>query len=116
MENEREATEQEEPVAEGLAAEGRRKGGGFGFGVLLGLLTGAGLATLFTPVSGQRARQRTAEKAPELWRQREELAREAATTVRSRLDEAVGAGREAAREAQEESRRRFEKLTGRKPS
>ena len=119
MENDGEAIDEGQPVAGEPAAEEPaarpRRRGGLAIGAFLGLLTGAGLATLFTPFSGQEVRQRTAEKAPDLWRRRDELARGAAATARSRLDEAVAAGREAAREAQEESRRRFEKLTGRKP-
>ena len=115
MENEREAVEEAQPAGQEAPVERRPRRGGFGFGVLLGLATGAGLATLFTPVSGEKVRQQAAEKAPELWRHREELAREATSTVRSRLDQALRAGREAAREAEEESRHRFERLTGRKP-
>ncbi len=119
MEIEREAIGEEQsgpasPSVQEPRAQVQRRRGGFVVGVLLGLLTGAGLATLFTPVSGQEARRRAAEKAPELWEHREELAREAAQTLRSRLEEAIEAGREAAREAEEESRRRFERLTGRR--
>lgn len=51
----------------------RKKGRGF----LLGLLTGAGaggtLGVLLTPVSGDRAREITKEKAPELWERREQI-------------------------------------------
>lgn len=98
-------------------------GPGFLLGVLMGLLVGAGLATVLTPVSGDEVRARTAEKAPDLWRHRDELTREARErargvtgSVRSRLDEALGAGREAAREAQAEARRRYERMTGRPPA
>lgn len=100
-----------------------RQGPGFLLGVILGLLVGAGLATVFTPLRGDEVRARTAEKAPELWRRRDELTREArekargvAGSVRSRLEEALEAGREAAREAQQEARRRYEHMTGRPPA
>jgi gas vesicle protein len=102
--------------------EARGHGPGFLFGVLMGALVGAGLATIFTPVSGEQARVRTAEKAPELWRRREELAREGrekarevAGGARSRLGEALEAAREATQEAQHEARRRYEQMTGRRP-
>jgi len=101
--------------------EARGHGPGFLFGVLMGALVGAGLATIFTPVSGEQARVRTAEKAPELWGRREELAqegrekaREVASGARSRLGEAVEAAREATQEAQQEARRRYEQMTGRR--
>ena len=104
-------------------ARGGHHGPGFLLGVAMGLLVGAGLATVFTPVSGDEVRARTAEKAPELWRHRDELtheAREKARSVtggvRSRLDEALEAGREAARDAQREARRRYEQMTGRPPA
>src|SRR3990170_1677808 len=78
MENDGEAIEREEPAAGEPAAEEpaarTRRRGGFAIGAFLGLLTGAGLATLFTPVSGQEVRQRTAEKAPDLWRRRDRRA------------------------------------------
>jgi gas vesicle protein len=93
--------------------EARGHGPGFLFGVLMGALVGAGLATIFAPVSGEEARVRTAEKAPELWRRREELARGAIGGARSRLDEALEAAREATRESQREARRRYERMTGR---
>ena len=100
-----------------------RHGPGFLFGILMGLLVGAGLATVFTPVSGDEVRARTAEKAPDLWRHRDELTQEArekargvTSGVRSRLGEALEAGREAAREAQQEARRRYEQMTGRPPA
>jgi gas vesicle protein len=103
------------------AGEARGHGPGFLFGVLMGALVGAGLATIFTPVSGEQVRVRTAEKAPELWRRREELARQGrdkagqvAGGVRSRLGEALEAGREAAQEGQQEARRRYEQMTGRR--
>jgi gas vesicle protein len=88
---------------------------------MMGALVGAGVATIFTPVSGEQARVRTAEKAPELWRRRGELmqegrekAREVASGARSRLGEALEAGREATQEAQREARRRYEQMTGRR--
>lgn len=100
----------EEPSGHGL---------GFLVGVLAGALVGAGLATIFTPVSGDQVRARAAEKAPEVWSRREELAREARDKARdigdgarSRLSEALEASREAAQEAQDEARRRFEQMTG----
>jgi len=100
-----------------------RHGPGFLLGVVMGVLAGAGLATVFTPVSGDEVRARTAEKAPEFWRHRDELTQEAREkaravtgSVRSRLDEALEAGREAAREAQQEARRRYEQMTGRPPA
>jgi gas vesicle protein len=100
-----------------------RHGPGFLLGVVMGLLVGAGLATILTPVSGDEVRARTAEKAPELWRHRDELTRGAREKargvtggVRSRLDEALEAGREAAGEAQREARRRYEQMTGRPPA
>jgi gas vesicle protein len=103
------------------AGEGRGNGPGFLFGVMMGALVGAGVATIFTPVSGEQARVRTAEKAPELWRRRGELmqegrekAREVASGARSRLGEALEAGREATQEAQREARRRYEQMTGRR--
>jgi gas vesicle protein len=102
------------------AGEARGHGPGFLFGVLMGALVGAGLATIFTPVSGGQARVRTAEKAPELWRRRGELAQEGrekaqevASGARTRLGEALEAGREATQEAQKEARRRYEQMTGR---
>jgi hypothetical protein len=88
-------------------------GPGFLFGALMGTLVGAGLAALFTPIRGEEVRERTAEKAPELWGRRKELAREIGGSVRSRLDEALEAGREAAGEAQTEARRRYERAIGR---
>jgi len=94
--------------------EARGHGPGFLFGLLMGGLVGAGLATIFTPVSGEQVRVRTAEKAPELWRRREELAREVAGGARSRLGEALEAAREATQEAQQEARRRYEQMTGRR--
>lgn len=120
MDNDRREIEPEQlfaesPSAEDPDTESRSRSGGFAAGVLLGLLTGVGLATLFSPLSGQEMRQRTAEKAPELWRRREELAREAAQAARSRWQEAKEAGQDAAREADEGSRQRFERFTGRKP-
>ena len=96
------------------AGEARCHGPGFLFGVLMGAVVGGGLATIFTPVTGEQARVRTAEKAPELWRRREELAREAIGGARSRLGEALEAAREATQEAQSEARRRYEKMTGRR--
>jgi gas vesicle protein len=103
------------------AAEGSGHGPGFLFGILMGTLVGAGLATVLTPARGEEVRARTAEKAPELWRRREELAREARDKakevtggVRARLGEAMEASREAAQEAQDEARRRFEQVTGRR--
>jgi gas vesicle protein len=101
--------------------ESRGHGGGFLFGVLAGTFVGAGLATILTPARGEEVRARAAEKAPELWHRREELAREArekarevAGTARSRVGEAMEAGREAAQEAQQEAHRRFEQMTGRR--
>lgn len=103
------------------AAEAQGPGPGFLFGVLAGTLVGAGLATILTPVRGEQLRARTAEKAPELWHRREELAREARDKarqvtggVRSRFGEAMEASREATHEAQQEARRRFEQVTGRR--
>ena len=87
-------------------------GPGFLFGVLMGAWVGAGLATIFTPVSGEQARVLTAEKAPELWRRREELARGVAGGARSRFGEALEAAREATQESQQEARRRYEQMTG----
>jgi gas vesicle protein len=125
--NHREPEAAETPSSEAVfdvpeAPEGRH-GPGFLLGVLMGLLVGAGLATVFTPVSGDEVRVRATEKAPELWRHRDELthearekARGAAGSVRSRLDEALQAGREAAREAQQEAHRRYEQMTGRPPA
>jgi gas vesicle protein len=105
------------------ATEPSGHGLGFFFGVVAGALVGAGLATILTPVSGDQARTRTAEKAPEMWHRREELAREArdkareiSGSVRSRLEEALESSREAAQEAQQEARRRFEEMTGRRSS
>jgi len=102
-------------------SETRGRGPGFLFGVLMGVLVGAGLATIFTPVSGEQVRVSTAEKAPELWRRRDELtqetrqkARNIKSGVQSRLSEAMEAGREAARDAQQEARRRYEGMTGRR--
>lgn len=109
----REPLVEELPWAEAQPGERRRRRGGFPAGLLLGVLTGIGVATLFSPLSGEQMRRRTAEKAPELWRRREDLAREAAQAARLRMREAVEAGREAAREAEDESRRRFERLTRR---
>jgi gas vesicle protein len=128
---------------EGGTAAGH--GPGFVLGVLLGIVAGAAIATLFTPVSGEEVRSRTRERAPDLWRRRDEVAKEArerarstwnrlrgkpepqgpadrliarardaANTARSRFQEAWEAGREAAREGQDEARRRFETLTGRR--
>jgi len=101
--------------------EARGHGPGFLFGLLMGGLVGAGLVTIFTPVSGEQARVHTAEKAPELWRRRGELAqegrekaREVAGGARSRLGEALEAAREATQEAQQEARRRYEHMTGRR--
>jgi gas vesicle protein len=88
-------------------------GPGFLLGTLMGTLVGAGLASILTPVRGEEVRARTAEKAPELWRRRGELARELGGGVRSRLGEALEAGREAAGEAQQEARRRYERMSGR---
>ncbi len=88
-------------------------GPGFLLGTLMGVLAGAGLASLFTPVRGEEVRARTAEKAPELWHRRGELARGLGGNVRSRLEEALEAGREAAGEAQHEARRRYERMSGR---
>jgi gas vesicle protein len=94
--------------------EVRGHGPGFLFGVLMGALVGAGLATIFAPVSGEEVRVRTAEKAPELWRRREELTREAIGGARARLGEAREAAREATQEAQQQARRRYEQMTGRR--
>jgi hypothetical protein len=87
----------------------------------MGALAGAGLATILTPVSGEQARLRAADKAPELWRRRDELAREGrdkarqvAEGARSRLAEAREAAKEATQEAQQEARRRYEGMTGRR--
>jgi gas vesicle protein len=103
------------------AGEARGHGPGFLFGVLMGALVGAGLATIFAPVSGEQVRVRTTEKAPELWRRRDELAREGrekareiASGARSRLGEALEAAREATQEAQREARLRYEQMTGRR--
>jgi gas vesicle protein len=104
-----------------VAPAAEAHGPGFLFGVLAGALVGAGLATVLTPIAGEQVRARTAEKAPELWRRREELAREARDKarevtggVRSRVSEAVDASRQAAQEAQQEAHRRFEQMTGRR--
>jgi len=101
--------------------EARGHGPGFLFGLLMGGLVGAGLVTIFTPVSGEQARVHTAERAPELWRRRGELAqegrekaREVAGGARSRLGQALEAAREATQEAQQEARRRYEQMTGRR--
>ncbi len=134
-----------ETIPSSAAREAAGHGPGFVLGVLLGIMAGAAIATLFTPMSGEQARARTRERAPDLWRRRDEVtsqardrarrtwnrvrgrpepqgpadrllarARDTATTARSRLREAWEAGREAAREGQEEARRRFETLTGRR--
>ena len=95
-------------------ATGEARGPGFLLGTLLGALVGAGLASILTPVKGEEVRARTAEKAPELWRRRAELAREMGGGVRSRLQEALQAGREAANDAQQEARRRYERMAGRR--
>ena len=106
-------------------AEARGHGPAFLFGVMMGAVVGAGLATIFAPVSGEQARVRTAEKAPELWRRRGELAqegrekarekaREVASGARSRLGEALEAGRQATQEAQREARHRYEQMAGRR--
>ena len=99
----------EVPAAGGAGSHGP----GFLLGALMGTLVGAGLAALFTPIRGEEVRARTAEKAPELWSRRKELARDIGGSVRSRLDEALDAGRQAASEAQTEARRRYERATGR---
>jgi gas vesicle protein len=99
-------------AAPDVAATGKARGHGLLFGVLMGALVGAGLATIFTPVSGEQARVLTAEKAPELWRRREELARGVAGGARSRFGEALEAAREATQESQQEARRRYEQMTG----
>ncbi len=98
-----------------VPAEGEAGGHGPGFllGTLMGALVGAGLAAILTPVRGEEVRARTAEKAPELWHRRGELAREIGGGVRSRLAEALEAGREAAGEAQQQARRRYERMSGR---
>jgi len=101
-------------AAPDVAATGKARGYGLLFGVLMGALVGAGLATIFTPVSGEQARVLTAEKAPELWRRREELARGVAGGARSRFGEALEAAREATQESQQEARRRYEQMTGRR--
>ena len=101
-------------AAPDVAATGKARGHGFLFGVLMGALVGAGLVTIFTPVSGEQARVLTAEKAPELWRRREELARGVAGGARSRFGEALEAAREATQESQQEARRRYEQMTGRR--
>ena len=108
-------------AAPDVAATGKARGHGLLFGVLMGALVGAGLATIFTPVSGEQARVLTAEKAPELWRRRGELAQEGrekargvASGARSRLGQALEAAREATQEAQQEARRRYEQMTGRR--
>jgi gas vesicle protein len=101
--------------------EACRRGPGFLLGGLMGALVGAALATIFAPVSGQQARVLTAEKAPELWRRRDELAREGHERAlgviggaRARLGEALEAAREETQEAQREARRRYEQMTGRR--
>ena len=101
-------------AAPDVPATGKARGHGFLFGVLMGALVGAGLVTIFTPVSGEQARVLTAEKAPELWRRREELARGVAGGARSRFGEALEAAREATQESQQEARRRYEQMTGRR--
>jgi len=101
-------------AAPDVAATGKARGHGLLFGVLMGALVGAGLATIFTPVSGEQARVLTAEKAPELWRRREEMARGVAGGARSRFGEALEAAREATQESQQEARRRYEQMTGRR--
>jgi gas vesicle protein len=109
------------PTTAETAGEACRRGPGFLFGVLMGGLVGAALATIFAPVSGQQARVLTAEKAPELWRRREDLAREGREKAqgvvggaRARLGEALEAAREATQESQQEARRRYEQMTGRR--
>jgi gas vesicle protein len=109
-------------------------GPGFMLGLLLGIMAGAAIATLFTPMSGEQVRARTRTSAPDMWRRREEMAKQAQERARStwdrlrgrrepkgpfdrlrmRLREAWQAGREAAHEGEEEARRRFETLTGRR--
>jgi len=103
------------------SGEACRHGPGFLFGVLMGALVGGGLATIFAPVSGEQARVRTAEKAPELWRRRGDLAqggrekaREVAGGARSRLSQALEAASQATQEAQQDARRRYEYMTGRR--
>lgn len=131
-----------ETIQSSAAREAGGHGPGFVLGVLFGILAGAAIATLFTPMSGEQVRARTRERAPDLWRRRDEVvsqarrswsrvrgrpaepqrpadrlltrARDTATTARSRLREALEAGREATREGQEEARRRFETLTRRR--
>ena len=95
------------------AGEAGGHGPGFLLGTLMGALVGAGLASILTPVRGEEVRARTAEKAPELWRRRGELTRQVGGSVRTRLEEALTAGREAAGEAQQEARRRYERMSGR---
>jgi len=116
VEDARDAT----PTAE-TPREACRRGPGFRFGVLMGALVGGALATIFAPVSGQQARVLTAEKAPDLWRRREELARDGrekaqglVAGARARLGEALEAATEASQEAQREALRRYELMTGRR--
>lgn len=116
-ENENSSESEDAPATDEACCHGP----GFLFGVLMGTLVGAVLATILTPVSGEQARLRAAEKAPELWRRRDELAREGrdkarqvAEGARSRLAEAREAAKEATQEAQQEARRRYEGMTGRR--
>jgi gas vesicle protein len=109
-------------------------GPGFMLGLLLGIMAGAAIATLFTPMSGEQVREKTRTSAPDVWRRRDEVSKQARERARStwdrlrgrrepegpldrvrmRLREAWQAGREAAHESEEEARRRFETLTGRR--
>lgn len=108
--------------------------------MLLGAASGAALALLFTPVSGDEVRARTKERAPELWGRREELAAEARQRAQAALEkaetmpgagiigwvrrflggviervrDAIQEGREGAAEGSEEARRRYETMTKRR--
>ncbi|HLB29283.1 MAG TPA: YtxH domain-containing protein [Dehalococcoidia bacterium] len=100
-----------------------------------GILVGVGLGLFLAPRRGQELREQAGQRAQELWRrredvlaQRQEQAAQAAqraggallgsiqrgmTALRGQLAEAIAAGREAAQQAAQEARSRYEAMAHR---
>ena len=88
-----------------MASNGGSSGGVL-VGFVLGAITGAAVALLFAPASGEETRRKLAEKAKEGRDRAEAMARDGREFVRSQRDNIVSAverGREAFEQARKES-------------
>jgi len=88
-------------------AKGRKSGGGFVFGLILGMIIGATLALLFAPRPGEATRGQFGEQGIDLRRRGQERIGQLADLFRRRYGDAVAQGRDAYSSAFDEVKTRY---------